>query len=98
MSNKQLIFFFKKFRSIKGRLSHAELSNKAKLKVPCRVCRTSNTNLPPPTVVIDGERNFIPVVNDFVVCSRCRHTICQDCAMKPCPKMIEEFLMKFIEK
>ncbi|KAI6241812.1 hypothetical protein M3Y99_00302000 [Aphelenchoides fujianensis] len=67
-----------------GRLGHSELLNEARLKIPCRVCRSEC-----------NSGSFSPTEAVLQVCNRCRHTTCRQCASLPCASLVEEFMEKF---
>ncbi|KAH7724310.1 hypothetical protein AAVH_08198 [Aphelenchoides avenae] len=74
-----------------GRFAHASLLDEARLKVPCRVCRKEQLTFQPST----SPTSTPPIASPFVVCSRCRHTICADCIGKPCAALVEQFLVNY---
>uniref|UniRef100_A0A914Y0Z6 BTB domain-containing protein n=2 Tax=Panagrolaimus superbus TaxID=310955 RepID=A0A914Y0Z6_9BILA len=76
-------------------LMHSNLLNDAKLRVPCRTCRIEQPNVPLQAIKGELSNTGIPA---FVVCSKCKSTICCGCILKPCKKAIEEFVTKFTER
>ncbi|CAD5234912.1 unnamed protein product [Bursaphelenchus xylophilus] len=65
----------------RGELSHDEFLDEARLKVPCRLCRTEDP----------GDQYS----SNLKVCRRCRHTICFHCQISPCSSSLTIFLEKF---
>uniref|UniRef100_A0AC35GVD6 BTB domain-containing protein n=1 Tax=Panagrolaimus sp. PS1159 TaxID=55785 RepID=A0AC35GVD6_9BILA len=76
-------------------LMHSDLINDARLRVPCRTCRIEQPNVPLPAIKGELSNTGIPA---FVVCSKCKSTICCGCILKPCKKAIEDFVVKFTER
>lgn len=75
-------------------LNHSDLTNEIRLRVPCRTCRMEQPNVPLQAVKGELSTTGIPA---FVVCCKCKSTICCACVLKPCKKALNEFAMKFCE-
>ena len=76
-------------------LMHSDLLNDARLRVPCRTCRIEQPNVPLPAIKGELSNTGIPA---FVVCSKCKSTICCGCVLKPCKKALEEFVKNFTDR
>uniref|UniRef100_A0AC34G480 BTB domain-containing protein n=1 Tax=Panagrolaimus sp. ES5 TaxID=591445 RepID=A0AC34G480_9BILA len=76
-------------------LMHSNLINDARLRVPCRTCRIVQPNVPLQAIKGELSNTGIPA---FVICSKCKSTICCGCILKPCKKAIEDFVTKFTER
>ncbi|KAE9554734.1 hypothetical protein FO519_002062 [Halicephalobus sp. NKZ332] len=92
--NRQELMFIFCFSYRSNQLNHCELTNEIKLRIPCRTCRMEQPNVPLPAVKGELSTTGIPA---FVVCSRCKSTICCSCVLKPCKKALEDFVIKFCE-